>query len=747
MKKEGVIMFDNEIRNLYNELQNDLKQKSETSLTNVNEIINSTRNNIIERVSNMITSHGIQIDSYLIEQIVDESLVNGLKDSVKTSLNNNYQTLSKFNNAINSSIMEQARKPITKSEKENQINLVMDKFNYTMGEYKKSNINLLEQYNNLFQTILRKISLYENSELVEDIKNYLTSEKESMEQYFQEQRNKIISSNLDKLVLEQQHLVKNTDLVSVINSNNHVVASEVQTKEESYINTNATQIEKKIKLGDVDLNEGYYHFTNASNVESILTNGLEARIGTASKMVNDRPNVSISQGGKGVFGIVNSFIFVLSKKQINEIPEEFKKYFEDITDFTSTEKVSRDSVCKAIINKLKDEAYIYIDLDEGTLENARIGGLSGFDINLPMGIESSRLKVITDENGNILSSYDIVSYMFEKVKNNNVWREFNEDLFYMMEMASLEKNTTSQIENEIKDNEAIIDKSQENQEVHLQSIEENFEKNLEAPSLKSDERTISNESEYDELLNQLDSNNGISQEDILIQTSINSINSNIWNDIGIMSANTDTQINQLSEQSLNTIMQILSNNGTQYNPGIIKKVCIELNQQLRELNNNLSTNMIKSFSKINEETLKSIQQSFNRPDEIQEMDVEQCKQVYFESTNLSSFQLTCHKEFQLAIDSISQSLGISPSSQIYNELITNLENIRSQMETNFYNMYSSFSHNNAVFMDKAISSVVLSQKTMVDMNEELSQEQISRLLSYCYEDYEKEKQEEQGFTR
>ena len=36
---------------------------------------------------------------------------------------------------------------------------------------------------------------------------------------------------------------------------------------------------------------------------------------------------------------------------------------------------------------------------------------------------------------------------------------------------------------------------------------------------------------------------------------------------------------------------------------------------------------------------------------------------------------------------------------------------------------------------------------MVDMNEELSQEQISRLLSYCYEDYEKEKQEEQGFTR
>ena len=137
-------------------------------------------------------------------------------------------------------------------------------------------------------------------------------------------------------------------------------------------------------------------------------------------------------------------------------------------------------MCKAIINKLKDEAYIYIDLDEGTLENARIGGLSGFDINLPMGIESSRLKVITDENGNILSSYDIVSYMFEKVKNNNVWREFNEDLFYMMEMASLEKITTSQIENEIKDNEAIIDKSQENQEEHLQSIEENFERNLEA---------------------------------------------------------------------------------------------------------------------------------------------------------------------------------------------------------------------------------------------------------------------------
>lgn len=740
-------MFDSEIRNLYAELQNDLKQQSETSLANINEIINSTRNNIIDRISDMIASYGIQIDSYLMEQIVDESLTNGLKESSKNNINNNYQTLSKFNNAINSTIMEQARKQIPKSEKENQINAVMEKFNYTMSEYQKSNINLLDQYNNLFQTILRKMPLYENPELVENIKNYLTSEKESMELYFQEQRNSIISSNLNKLISEQQHLVNNTDLVSITNSNNHVVGSEVQAKEEANVNISTPQTEKKIKLGDVDLNEGYYHFTNASNVESILANGLEARIGTASKMVNDRPNVSISQGGKGVFGIVNSFIYVLSKKQINEIPEEFKKYFEDIIDFTSTEKVSRDSVCKAIINKLKDEVYIYIDLDEKYLENARIGGLSGFDINLPMGIEQSRLKVITDENGKILSSYDIVSYMFEKVKNNNVWREFNEDLFYMMEMSLLEKNINSETQNGIKNDETILDKSQDNQEEYLKKVEENSEKDLEAPPLKSDETKIDNKNEYDEMLNQLNSNSGLSQEDILIQTSINSINSNIWNDIGIMAANTDTQINQLSEFSLNTIMQILSNNGVQYDQEIIKKVCIQLNQQLIELNNNLSANMIKSFSKINEETLKSIQQTFNRPDEIQTMDIEQCKQVYFENTNLSSFQLTCHKEFQLAIDSISGALGISPTSPIYNELITNLENMRRQMETNFYNMYSSFSHNNAVFMDKAISSVVLSQKTMVDMNEELSQEQIGRLLSYCYEDYEQEKQEEQGFTR
>ena len=60
-------MFDTEVKHLYEELQRKLRTNSETSLTNVSQEIQSTRNNIISRINDMISSHGIQIDSNLID--------------------------------------------------------------------------------------------------------------------------------------------------------------------------------------------------------------------------------------------------------------------------------------------------------------------------------------------------------------------------------------------------------------------------------------------------------------------------------------------------------------------------------------------------------------------------------------------------------------------------------------------------------------------------------------------------------
>lgn len=756
-------MFDTEIKHLFEELQHKLKFNSENALDNINQEVSYIRNNIISRINNMISSYGIKIDNDLIENIIDETLMEDLKSLRQDILSKNYKTLYQFNDSIQNVIVQQAKEEKTKELKQEQIKLVMDKFDYAMQAYKETKINLLEQYNNLFQTILKKTPLYSSPELVEDIKIFLTTEKESMELYFQEQRNNIISSNLDKLVSTHQFLIENTDLVSVANLDNE---KNIETSQVEIVEAKSTEIKEninqKIKLSECDLNEGYYHFTNAKNIESILNNGLEARIGAASKMVNDRPNVSLSQGGKGVFGIINSFIHVLSKKKINEIPEDFRKYFNDIKDFSSNEIISRDSVCNAIINKLKDEVYIYINLDKELLSNARIGGLSGYDINLPNGIDSSNLKVITDDDGNTLSSYDIVSYMYEKVKNNNIWKEFNQDLFYMMEFNQISKeNSDLNDSNILKNNDEIINmnkkdstvsisKSSENDDVeslnqvqsnvnNQQQISENY-RILDDGTIEyvGPHNRFAMDDEYRQMLSELDQPSAkVSNDQILVDTIKKNINDNLWNEIGIIASNTDNTIDILLNQTLQETQVVLAKYGIQNTDNLTRKLVDELNAELREINNNLSTNMIKSFTKINEETVNSISQTFYKPDELKEQDVSQCMEVYKSSTSLSSFRLTCRKQFEQCMNKICYEYKINKPSNAYNELFRVFENKRMQMESQFYNMYMTFSNSNSMFIEKAIGSTMLSQEMMREMQQDLSPQQIQTMIGFNYQEYEK----------
>lgn len=756
-------MFDTEIKHLYEELQQQLKSNSENASNNINQEISSIRNNIISRINDMVSSHGIKIDNDLIETIVDESLIGDLKSLNQNTLSKNYKTLYQFNYSIQNVIIQQAKEQKAKESKQEQVKLVMDKFDYAMQAYKETKINLLEQYNNLFQTILRKVPLYSSPELVENIKIFLTAEKESMELYFQEQRNNIISSNFDKLVSAQQFLTENTDLVSVANLNNE---KNIETSQAGIVESKSTETKEntnqKIKLSECDLNEGYYHFTNVKNVESILNTGLEARIGTASKMVNDRPNVSLSQGGKGVFGIINSFIHVLSKKKINEIPEDFRKYFNDVRDFSSDEIISRDSVCNAIINKLKDEAYIYINLDEELLSDAKIGGLTGYNINLPNGIDSSKLKVITDDNGNVLSSYDIVSYMYEKVKNNNIWKEFNQDLFYMMELNQLSKENSNLNDSSIKkNNDEIIDIDKKSSTVSISKLPESDD----IESIKQVQSTVNNQQqisenyrilddgtiewigphnrvnmddEYRQILSELDQPSAkVNNDQILVDTIKKNINDNLWNEIGIIASNTDNTIDILSNQTLQETQIILAKYGIQNTDNLTKKIVDELNTELREINNNLSTNMIKSFTKINEETVNSISLTFYKPDELKEQDVSQCMEVYKSSTSLSRFKLNCKRQFEQCMSKICYEYKINKPSNAYNEIYQIFENKRMQMESQFYNMYMTFSNGNSMFIEKAIGSTMLSQEMMKEMQQDLSPQQIQAMIGYNYQEYEK----------
>ncbi len=189
-----------------------------------------------------------------------------------------------------------------------------------------------------------------------------------------------------------------------------------------------------ININNCDLNNDYFHFTNKENIYSILNNGLLPSVGVASQLVGDEPNVSVSKGGKGIMGIINSFIHMFcTKMKISAIPEEYKKYFLEVPDFRLNSLIPKDIACKAMVRKLQDEIYLRVELDKEQLEKAKIGGLTGYDMKLPMEIDKSRLNVITDTNNNILSAYDVALYIYQKAKDIDIFRFMHEDFFFMFE--------------------------------------------------------------------------------------------------------------------------------------------------------------------------------------------------------------------------------------------------------------------------------------------------------------------------
>lgn len=187
-----------------------------------------------------------------------------------------------------------------------------------------------------------------------------------------------------------------------------------------------------IDINECDLNNDYFHFSNRDNIKSIMENGLIPSRGTASEMVNDRENVSVSEGAKGIMGIINSFIFMFSNLKVNEIPISYRKYFLELTDYNTNELVGIELASSAVLRKLKEEVYFRISLDTDTLDKARIGGLTGFDINLPNKINKENIQLITND-GEVVSAYDFALYIYEKAKDIEIFREMNEGFFYMFD--------------------------------------------------------------------------------------------------------------------------------------------------------------------------------------------------------------------------------------------------------------------------------------------------------------------------
>ena len=577
-------MFDTEVKHLYEELQTKLKTNSETSLTNINQEIQSTRNNIISRINDMISNYGIQIDSNLIESVVDETLIEDLKASSRNVLSQNYRVLSQFSDSIQAVMIDQAKKQVSKEAKQEQIKVVMNKFDYTMQEYKKSKINMLEQYNHLFQTILRKAPLYTSPELVEDIKNFLIREKDAMEKYIQTQRNNIITSNLNGLVDSNTYLTEQTDFISTVIT---------QTTEE--IETQVKQAEEKVE-GEIKQS---YEQAQKAEEEIINETPIQPQSIYQEELKVETPK-PVQQEQQPTF---------------QEKLDEYKTLY--APSFTSSEQSQQ-------IQNQQNHNQNYRILDDGTIE----------------WLTPRNIAPLSEQEQQILASMD------------------------------------------------------------------------HAPSK-------------------------VDQEVMLINIVKENINQNLWNEIGIIASNTDNTIDVLSGQISHEIQSVLQRNGINSNAVLNQKIITELNAELKEINNNLSENMIRSFTKINNDTMYAIQRTFARPEEIRKQDVEQSLEVYRKNTSLASFSLTCQKQFEQCMNKIWYQYNVPTNSSIYNDLMRTLESKRMQMETQFYNMYMTFSHSNSMFIDKAVGSTMLSQDMMKEMQQDLTPQQIQTMIGYNYQEYEK----------
>lgn len=184
-----------------------------------------------------------------------------------------------------------------------------------------------------------------------------------------------------------------------------------------------------------DINNDYFHFTNKRNVDSILNSGLIPQVGTASKVVNDRPNVAITKGAKGIIGVINAFIYKLETGlKISQIPVEYRKYFTEITDFSKDEAISPTLACKAIKRKLSDEVYFRVRPTEQKLKKARIGGSTGYDITLEEPIGKDQLDIVTNSNNEALTALDVARLVYERAKDKAILREMYPEFFRMFEL-------------------------------------------------------------------------------------------------------------------------------------------------------------------------------------------------------------------------------------------------------------------------------------------------------------------------
>lgn len=570
-------MFDNELKQLFDNIQYKLKSNSETTLSDIEQEISSIRKRVVTKIGDILSYNGISFDLYKLEGIVEDYLSNELKQFNKKFLVENFQKLATFNSSVQGFISQQAKQQTDKSKKEQTVEEMMKKMDYTMSEYKKITINLNEQFNRLFKKILKENPLYDRPQAVEDIKRVLTSEMKAAQEYLKDKRNQIVTLNTTLIIESSKRLSEHTDYVSTTMEQSEQVVEQIKKVEESIDKEIQTSYEQDKSLEETNITQT----TTSPKVE------YQSPIQTEKK--DDVPVVETNN-------------------------DDYKTLY--APSFKSFES--------QMSNQSNEENKNYRILEDGTIEWK----------------QDPRKNMFTDEE---------------------------------IQMFNSQSQAPTIVDNEIR----IID------------------------AVK------------------------------------NQMNQYVWKDIGLYATRTDTTIDNVSNEMLREVSILLQQNGIPNNPNISMQIIKQLNSELKEVNNNLSANMVATFTNINNATMDSISQTFSMQPDVKEQEVQQCLDVYLQTTQLKGFHLNCSNQFGKVVRDICSQYGIKQNSPQFIEITRIVESKRIQVESQLHNMFNDFSNSNANYISNIIGSTMLSQQYVQGLQQELTPQQIQMLLDYNRTEIEK----------
>lgn len=570
-------MFDNELKQLFDNIQYKLKSNSETTLSDIEQEISSIRKRVVTKIGDILSYNGISFDLYKLEGIVEDYLSNVLKQFNKKFLVENFQKLATFNSSVKGFISQQAKQQTDKSKKEQTVEEMMKKMDYTMSEYKKITINLNEQFNKLFKKILKENPLYDRPQAVEDIKRVLTSEMKAAQEYLKDKRNQIVTSNTTLIIESSKRLSEHTDYVSITMEQPEQVVEQIKKVEESIDKEIQTSYEQDKSLEETNITQT----TTSPKVE------YQSPIQTEK-----RDDVSVLETNNDDYKTLYAPSFKSFESQMS--------------------------------NQSNEEIQNYRILADGTIEWK----------------QDPRKNMFTDDE---------------------------------MQMFNSQNQAPTIIDNEIR----IID------------------------AVK------------------------------------NQMNQHVWKDIGLYATRTDTTIDNVSNEMLREVSILLQQNGIPNNPNITMQIIKQLNSELKEVNNNLSANMVTTFTNINNATMDSISQTFSMQPDVKEQEVQQCLDVYLQTTQLRGFHLNCSNQFGKVVRDICSQYGIKQNSPQFIEITRIVESKRIQVESQLHNMFNDFSNSNAIYISNTIGSTMLSQQYVQGLQQELTPQQIQMLLDYNRTEIEK----------